>query len=74
MLGCTHYPLAAKAISRVLGETVTLLGGGDGTARETRRRLAAADLLENGSGELIVENSRKDPGMIARAYDLLNER
>ena len=74
VLGCTHYPLAARAISRALGENVVLLDGGDGTARETRRRLAAEGLLEEGSGELIMENSGGDPQMIARGYDLLKER
>lgn len=72
VLGCTHYPLAAKAISNVLGENVVLLDGGAGTARETKRRLEKAGLLETGCGELIVENSREDPGMIALAYRLLN--
>ena len=72
VLGCTHYPLAAKAIARVLGENVVLLDGGAGTARETRRRLEAAGLLEQGCGELILENSREDPGMTALAYELLN--
>lgn len=72
VLGCTHYPLAAKAISRVLGKTVVLLDGGEGTARETRRRLLSAGLLEEGRGELIVENSGADPDLIARAYSLLN--
>ena len=57
VLGCTHYPFAARAISRVLGENVALLDGGDGTARETKRRLAKAGLLEEGSGELVIENS-----------------
>ena len=74
VLGCTHYPLAAKAISRVLGENVVLLDGGEGTARETRRRLANSGLLEEGPGELIIENSSPDPGMITLAYELLNER
>ncbi len=73
VLGCTHYPLAAKAISRVLGEQVALLDGGEGTARETRRRLQKADLLEEGSGELIMENSGSDPGILRRGYDLLRE-
>jgi len=73
VLGCTHYPLAAKAISRVLGETVVLLDGGDGTARETRRRLREAGLLEEGSGELIMENSGSDPDLIKRGYDLLKQ-
>ena len=74
VLGCTHYPLASKAISRVLGENVVLLDGGEGTARETRRRLLRADLLEEGRGELIMRNSGSDPQMIARGYDLLKEK
>ncbi len=73
VLGCTHYPLAAKTISRVLGDKVVLLDGGEGTARETRRRLIQADLLEEGSGELIMENSGSDPRLIQRGLDLLQE-
>ena len=74
VLGCTHYPLAAKDIQKVLGETVVLLDGGEGTARETRRRLLKEDLLEEGTGELLMENSKNDPQMIRRGYALLNER
>ena len=73
VLGCTHYPFAAKAISRILGEHVKLLDGGDGTARETRRRLKQADLLEEGPGELILTNSRQDPEMLRLARHLLEE-
>ena len=72
VLGCTHYPFAAGAISRVLGSGVTLLDGGEGTARETRRRLEAADLLENGDGEVVITNSRDDPEIIRLSYQLLN--
>ena len=71
VLGCTHYPFAAKAISRILGEQVKLLDGGDGTARETLRRLQGADLLEEGAGELILTNSRGDENMVRLSYDLL---
>jgi glutamate racemase len=73
VLGCTHYPFAAEAISRVLGEQVALLDGGDGTARETKRRLALAGLLNDGSGEIVIENSSADPKIIELAYRLLNE-
>ena len=45
VLGCTHYPFAAAAIGKLLGDRTELLDGGDGTARETRRRLEEADLL-----------------------------
>ena len=73
VLGCTHYPFAAKAISRILGPEVTLLDGGDGTARETKRRLKAAKLLEEGPGEVTVINSAGDRDMIRISYELLNQ-
>ena len=47
VLGCTHYPFAAEVIGKILGDRTELLDGGDGTARETRRRLQEADLLAN---------------------------
>jgi glutamate racemase len=51
VLGCTHYPFAAPAIGKILGSATELLDGGDGTARETRRRLEEADLLAPASQE-----------------------
>ena len=72
--GCTHYPFAAKAISRVLGSGVALLDGGDGTARETRRRLAEAGLLENGTGEVILTNSLPDESILELSRKLLDEK
>ena len=72
--GCTHYPSAAKAISRVLGSGVALLDGGDGTARETRRRLAEAGLLENGTGEVILTNSLPDESILELSRKLLDEK
>ena len=73
VLGCTHYPFAARAISRVLGETVVLLEGGGGTARETKRRLAAANLLEEGEGSITILNSAQDETMIERSWQRLND-
>ena len=74
VLGCTHYPFSAKAISRVLGPEVTLLEGGDGTARETRRRLAAADLLEEGAGEIRILNSSPNAEMIRLSWERLEQK
>ena len=71
VLGCTHYPFMRKAMARVLGEGVELLDGGEGTARETRRRLLEAGLLNEGDGDLIVENSSGDPEKIALTHRLL---
>ena len=73
VLGCTHYPFAARAISRVLGDGVVLLEGGDGTARETRRRLNEAGLLEEGSGEVTIINSSPDQRMVRLSWERLNQ-
>ena len=72
VLGCTHYPFAAKPILRVLGEAVQLLDGGDGTARETRRRLEEAGLLENGPGSVTIQNSSGDQQILSLCKTLLN--
>ena len=72
VLGCTHYPFASKAISRVLAGQTVLLEGGDGTARETLRRLAEADLLEEGAGEVRILNSAEDEEMIRMSWQRLN--
>ena len=74
VLGCTHYPFMKKAMARVLGDGVELLDGGEGTARETRRRLAQAGLLCQEEGDLIVENSSGDPAKIALTLELLGTK
>lgn len=71
VLGCTHYPFAADAVAEVLGTDVALLDGGPGTASQTRRRLMQEDLLEEGAGELILENSRDDPAILEQCRQLL---
>lgn len=73
VLGCTHYPFAAPAIRRVLGPKVALLDGSDGTARETRRRLSQAGLLENGVGGLTLLNSRTDEQILTLSRQLLTQ-
>ena len=73
MLGCTHYPFARKAISRVLGEKTVLFDGGAGTARETRRRLTLAGLLNPGEGCVLIENSLQDKQIIKLCKQLLTE-
>ncbi len=71
VLGCTHYPFATAAIQTVLGSQTILLDGGDGTARETLRRLDCAGLLAtDGDGELIIRSSLDDGALqaLARQY------
>ena len=50
----THYPLVKDAIVEVLGGEVRVLDGSAGTARETKRRLESAGLLNNGSDGGVV--------------------
>ena len=73
VLGCTHYPFAAGTIGKILGPETALLDGGEGTARETRRRLAQAGLLEEGSGGVEILNSLNDPKVLSLSRKLLNE-
>ncbi|MBQ7885768.1 MAG: glutamate racemase [Clostridia bacterium] len=73
VLGCTHYPFAAPVIQSLLGEKTTLLDGGPGTARQTRRRLEAEGLLWDGKGELLIENSASSQDMIALCKALLRK-
>ncbi len=73
VLGCTHYPFAAKAISKLLGEHTAVLDGGEGTARETCRRLTLAGLLNQGEGSVQIENSTNDPEKIRLSMALLSK-
>lgn len=73
VLGCTHFPFAEDTLRQILGSKVMILDGGEGTAAQTRRRLLEANLLENGKGELILENSLADPRMLSLAHTLLGE-
>lgn len=55
VLGCTHYPFVRNAIRRNFGRPVEIIDGSDGTARQLRRQLAAADLL----------TARTEPGTVS---------
>jgi glutamate racemase len=52
ILGCTHYPLVAPMLQRILGRGVSLVTSGAGVARSVERALAARGLL----------NPRRDEG------------
>ena len=73
VLGCTHYPFAKNTIRRILGEDILLLDGGEGVARETKRRLEAAGLLREGTGELLWQNSRQDGHILTLCQQLMEE-
>ena len=74
VLGCTHYPLATGAIRKVLGPRVVLLDGGEGTARETKRRLELAGLLSDGPGTVQWLNSAENNEILTLCQSLLDQQ
>lgn len=48
VLGCTHYPLLAPVLSRLLGPRVTLVDSGEAVAAELAAGLTARGLLARG--------------------------
>ncbi len=71
VLGCTHYPFVKDTIAKLLGPATVLLDGGEGTARQTRRCLAAAGLLHDGPGSIRLENSLDTPEILQLSHKLL---
>jgi glutamate racemase len=51
ILGCTHYPLVAPMLQRILGRDVRLVSGGHAVAAAAQRTLAAAGLDRGRDGE-----------------------
>ena len=51
ILGCTHFPLIAPMLQRMLGRGVTLVTSGFAVTRSVERALAARDLLNPREGE-----------------------
>lgn len=81
VLGCTHYPLVHAAIAQAARETLRgalmFFDGGAGTARQTRRQLAAAGLcrpagFSDEPGRVIWRNSSSDPRLPALCQTLLD--
>lgn len=71
VLGCTHYPHVKHVINDIWKGKVTILDGGEGTAKETRRRLAEIGLLRRGCGEVEIVNTSNDEKMIEISKKLL---
>ena len=71
VLGCTHYPFARNAVSKVLGPQTVLLDGSEGTARQTRHCLQEAGMLNDGPGSVTIENSLENEDIITLCRKLL---
>jgi glutamate racemase len=51
ILGCTHYPLVAPMLQRILGRDVRLVSGGHAVAAAVQRTLTASGLAKGRDGE-----------------------
>jgi glutamate racemase len=51
ILGCTHYPLVAPMLQRILGRDVRLVSGGHAVAAAAQRTLEGAGLARDPGGE-----------------------
>ena len=51
ILGCTHYPLVAPMLQRILGRDVRLVSGGHAVAAAAQRTLGRAGLARPPGGE-----------------------
>ena len=51
ILGCTHYPLVAPMLQRILGRDVRLVSGGHAVAAAAQRTLESAGLARRPGGE-----------------------
>ena len=51
VLGCTHYPFVRDSVQRYFGESTRIFDGGEGTAREAKRRIYEAGLEASGTAD-----------------------
>ena len=73
VLGCTHYVFLRPILKDILPQTVSVLDGNEGTARQLRRVLAGKDLLSDGPGSVILETSG-NPAIVLPVMQRLLER
>ena len=61
VLGCTHYPHIRSSIKKAIGYEIDIIDGGEGTARETKRRLTEENLMSDhiGKGKIDFISSKQ---------------
>jgi glutamate racemase len=62
VLGCTHYPLASRAIAKAAGKQVRLVDSADNCAAAAASLLAAANLLAPITNQGSLDVALTDPG------------
>ena len=64
VLGCTHYPFVQDRLQALVGDAVRVVETGEPVARQTRRLLETASLLETaGPGSLCLQSTGDLPAL-----------
>lgn len=72
VLGCTHYPHIKHIIKKHFPASVRIIDGGEGTAKQTLRRLQELSLINtDGCGSVEILNSSTDLRLIEISEKLL---
>lgn len=76
VLGCTHYPFVKETIAKVVGDDIAIIDGGEGTAREIKRRLKEQNLLTERAerGNILIYNSLEEKKVIDLSLKLIEEK
>ena len=75
VLGCTHYPFVKDVIAKIVGSNVIIMDGGEGTAREIKRRLREKNLLTDRikKGNVDIYNSLDEKKVIDLSWKLIQQ-
>ncbi|WP_195988447.1 glutamate racemase [Clostridium sp. D53t1_180928_C8] len=75
VLGCTHYPFVKDVIAKIVGSNVIIMDGGEGTAKEIKRRLGEKNLLTDRieKGNVDIYNSLDEKKVIDLSFKLIQQ-
>ena len=75
VLGCTHYPFVKDVLAKIVGSNVIIMDGGEGTAREIKRRLREKNLLTDRikKGNVDIYNSLDEKKVIDLSWKLIQQ-
>ena len=75
VLGCTHYPFVKDVIAKIVGSNVIIMDGGEGTAREIKRRLREKNLLTDRikKGNVDIYNSLDEKKVLDLSWKLIQQ-
>lgn len=72
IMGCTHYPLIAPVLQRIMGEDVALIDPGRETAKAAKSALGAAHLLRDdthiGTAQYFVSDSTESFAQLSQWF------